>query len=239
MKEQNLKNHLIYWILPSVVTLSCILFFFLDWFGLSELMAPEINREFGVVENLQLVILILIFICSIKGIRKRETKIEKYGYLFVAAVTSFVFLEEIDYGLHYYDYFTGKSKEGITRVAVFHHKIRNIHNEGKITLNLFKLASYAVIVACFVVLPLLPATVKKRFSLLSYFAPSRFIVTTAISLLVLNQIALYLYKNYDYSNPSLNNNVSEFEELMTYYIIWLYIRELIRKPRIDSKAIKV
>jgi hypothetical protein len=239
MKGENLKKHLLYWILPSVVTLSCILLFYLDWFGLSELMAPEMNREFGVVENLQLAILVLILIYSIKGIRKRETKIEKYGYVFVAAATSFVFLEEIDYGLHYYDFLIGKTNEGITKVAVFDRKIRNIHNEGKITLNLFKLASYALIVACFVVLPLLPATLKKRFSLLNYFAPSRFIITTAISLLILNQIALYLYKNYDYSNPSLNNNVSEFEELMTYYIIFLYIREMIRKPRVNNKLVKV
>jgi hypothetical protein len=239
MKGENLKKHLLYWILPSVVTLSCILLFYLDWFGLSELMAPEMNREFGVVENLQLVILVLIFIYSIKGIRKRETKIEKYGYLFVAIATSFVFLEEIDYGLHYYDYLIEKTNEQVTDVAVFDRKIRNIHNEGKITLNLFKLASYALIVACFVVLPLLPATLKKRFSLLNYFAPSCFIITTAISLLILNQIALYLYKNYDYSNPSLNANVSEFEEVMTYYIILLYIREMIRKPRVNNKLVKV
>jgi hypothetical protein len=239
MKGENLKKHLLYWILPSVVTLSCIVLFYLDWFGLSELMAPEINREFGIVENLQLIILLLILVYSIKGIRKRETKIEKYGYVFVAAATAFVFLEEIDYGLHYYDYLVGKTNEGITKVAVFDRKIRNIHNEGKITLNVFKLASYALIITCFVILPLLPATLKKRFLLVKYFAPSRFIVTTAISLLVLNQIALYLYKHYDYSNPSLNNNVSEFEELMTYYIFFLYIREMIRKPRLNNKLVKV
>jgi DMSO/TMAO reductase YedYZ heme-binding membrane subunit len=230
MKKETLKSHFIYWLLPSVVTLACILLFYLNPLGLSSVIAPEINREFGIAENIQLLLLVLIFIYSIKGIRQRATKIEKYGYLLLAVATAFIFLEEIDYGLHYYDHLTGNKTLG-TQVVIFDREVRNIHNQDKVILDSFKMVSYVLIVLFFVLLPLLPATLKQRFPLLNYFSPSRLIITTAFSLLVLNQVALYLYNNYNYSNPSLNANVSEFEEIMTYYIIFLYIREMTRKPK--------
>jgi hypothetical protein len=83
----------------------------------------------------------------------------------------------------------------------------------------------------FVALPLLPYSIKTKYPLLNYLSPSTLIIITALSLLILNQIALYLYKHYDYDNPSLDSNVSEFEEGMTYYIIFLYIREMVKKPK--------
>jgi len=231
MKKVNFRSHFIYWLLPTVVTLGCILVFYLDPLGLSEIIAPEINREFGIAENIQLFLLILIFVYSVKGIRQRATQIEKYGYLLLSVATAFIFLEEIDYGLHYYDHLTDQNNYTVTKLAVFDG--RNIHNREGNTLNVFKMASYIIIVLFFVVLPLLPAKIKQKFSLLGYISPSRFIITTAFSLLILNQVALYICQNYDYSNPSLNANVSEFEEIMTYYIILLYTREMIKKPKIN------
>jgi hypothetical protein len=223
------KKHLIYWIAPSLVTLACILFFYFNWLGLSELIAPSINREFGIIENIQNILLILIFFTALKGFRTRNTKIEKYGYALIMAATVFMFLEEIDYGLHYYDHLTGKP--GITKVVVFDSEVRNLHNNGKLILNVMKLAAYIFVALFFAVLPLLPEKIKTKNRWLNFLSPSRYIVGTAICLLVLNQIARYLYKNYDYTNHSLDSNVSEFEEIMTYYIIFLYLRELIKKPK--------
>jgi hypothetical protein len=225
----NFKKHLIYWIVPSIITLSCILIFYFNWFELSEFIAPSINREFGLVENIQNFLLILIFLTALKGFRTRNTKIEKYAYVLIMAATGFMFLEEIDYGLHYYDHLTGKSQ--VTKVVVFDNEVRNLHNNGKLILNLFKLAAYIVIALFFAALPLLPEKLKTKNRWLNFLSPSRYIVGTAICLLLLNQIARYLYKNYDYANHSLDSNVSEFEEIMTYYIIFLYLRELINKPK--------
>ena len=238
MQENNFKTHFIYWILPSVITLSCILIFYLNLFGLSEFIAPEFNREFGIVENLQLLLLIMIFFLAVKGARTHKTKMEKYAYIVVAAATAFIFLEEIDYGLHYYDILTGRNKDNVATIQVFDTKVRNFHNNQNDVLDIMKLASYAVIAIFFVVLPLLPQKLKQKYPLLGYLSPTRYIVITAFCLLVLNQIARYLYKNFDYSNPSLNANVSEFEELMTYYIIFLYIREMIKKELPDGKMEK-
>ena len=228
LSGMSFKKHFIYWILPSGFTLACTLIYFYNLFGLEDFIAPKINREFGLIENVQLLLLILIFLRAIKGIRTREAKIEKYGFLLVAIVTAFMFLEEIDYGLHYYDYLTGKPQ--VTQVVIFDQKVRNIHNNGPI-LNLFKLTSYGVIIIFFVIFPLMPSKFKEKHAVLNFLSPSRLIISTAVCLLVLNQIALYLYHKYNSLSRSLTANVSEFEETMTYYIILLYISEMVKKPQ--------
>jgi len=227
MQLANLKKHFVYWILPSFITLACILIYYFDLFGLEEFIAPEINREFGLVENLQLLILLLIFFVATKEFRIRKIKIEQYVFFIVAAISIFLFLEEIDYGLHYYDYFTGKSQT--TQVKIFDKQIRNIHNNGPLQ-NLFKLVAYVFIVVFFVIFPFVPSGKKEKFPILNFLSPSRFIVTTALCLLFLNQFALYLYHLYNSPNRSLSGNVSEFEEIMIYYIIFLYICEMTKKP---------
>lgn len=228
MQKTGFKKHFIYWILPSFVTLSCTLIYFYNLFGLEDFIAPRRNREFGLIENIQLLLLILIFLTAIKGFRKRIEKIEKYGFLLVAILTAWMFLEEIDYGLHYYDHLTGK--EEITKVVVFDNEVRNIHNNGPMQ-NLLKLTAYGVIIIFFVLFPLLPAKYKQRHPILNLLNPSRLIITTATCLLILNQIALYLYRKYNTPTSALTANVSEFEEIMIYYIILLYLREIVKKPQ--------
>jgi hypothetical protein len=230
MATANLKMHFQYWILPTIAMLIFICVFYFNPFGLSKFLAPESNREFGIVENLQLLLLAAIFIYCIKGIRKRETKIEKYTYGLVAGATFFIFLEETDYGLHFYDYFSGKKNNDPTEFVFFDEKVRNVHNYGKVNLNIFKFLSYLVIVVFFVILPLIPSRIKERSAILKYLSPSRFIVATSLSLLILNQVALYVSKAYVHTNLALEHNVSEFEEIMTYYIIFLYIQEMVNKP---------
>ena len=228
MQTPGFKQHFIYWILPSIVTLSCTLIYFYNLFGLEDFIAPRVNREFGLIENIQLLLLILIFITALKGIRTRTEKVAKYGFMLVAILTAWIFLEEIDYGLHYYDHLTGKQE--ITKVVVFDKEVRNIHNNGPMQ-NLFKLTAYGVIIIFFVIFPLLPSRYKQRYSLLNFLSPSKLIITTATCLLILNQIALFLYKKYNTPTSALTANVSEFEEIMIYYIVFLYLREIVKKPQ--------
>lgn len=228
MQTFDFKKHFIYWILPSIVTLSCTLIYFYNLFGLEDFIAPKINREFGLIENMQLLLLILIFLTALKGIRTRVEKIEKYVFMIVAILTVWMFLEEIDYGLHYYDHLTGKKE--ITKVLVFDQQVRNIHNNGPMQ-NLLKLTAYGIVVIFFVILPFLPATYRERYPALNFFSPSKYMIIPAICMLILNQVALYLYGKYNTPTSALTANVSEFEEIMIYYIVLLYLRELVKKPQ--------
>ena len=229
MKAEKFEMHFLYWILPTIALLTLIFIFYFDPLGLSKYIAPESNREFGLVENIQLLLLILIFIYCIKGIQNHFAKVVKFVFGIVAAATLFMILEETDYGLHFYDYIAGKSKEDDTHIMVFNEEVRNFHNYGNVNLNILKLLSYLLIVIMFVIVPLLPESIKRKNGLLNYLSPTRFIISTALSLLILNQVALYINRNFVYSNRSLDHNVSEFEEIMTYYIILLYVREIVGK----------
>ena len=70
--SDKLKNHLLYWILPSVFLLVCMGIYFLDLLGLSFIMAPDLNREFGVIEHTQLLIIAGIAILAFTTVRKSD-----------------------------------------------------------------------------------------------------------------------------------------------------------------------
>ncbi|MEM9921783.1 MAG: hypothetical protein AAF990_27010, partial [Bacteroidota bacterium] len=105
------EKHIIYWILPSLFVGVCMCIYFFDILGMSYLIAPEYNREFGVVENTQLLVILAIIILSFKKLIIAKTKSIKLVFALIFISSVFIFLEEIDYGLHYYDLFLGKSKE--------------------------------------------------------------------------------------------------------------------------------
>ena len=220
----SLRKHIIYWILPSAISIACIFIYFFDFFGLSYLIANPINREFGIVENLQLVLLMLIFFVATKGIKNNTNKRARQCFRFLAAACILLFLEEIDYGLHYRDYFTSYDS-GAVMMIDYNTEIRNLHNNGKIT-NVSKMISYATIVGLFVVIPLIPSTTREKYPFYKHLSPSRLIVMTAVCLLIVNNLALYFYRYTEHPNSALNGNISEFEEIMTYYIFLLYIAEL-------------
>jgi hypothetical protein len=228
MTGADLNKHLLYWIFPSTITLLYIFTYFFNLFGLGELVAPEVNREFGLAENTQLFVLILIIFFALKGYRARWIKIEKYGFIAIAVVAAFLFLEEIDYGYHHIQYLSNANRAAEADV-VGEKRVRNVHNNGNLT-SIFKFISYMAIVLFFVVLPLIPIRNKKRYPLVNFLSPSRTIIITAFCLLLINQVALFLSQRYNYTNRSLQGNVSEFEEMMTYYIVFLYVRELVNKP---------
>jgi hypothetical protein len=121
-------------------------------------------------------------------------------------------------------------KKEITKVVVFDKEVRNIHNNGPMQ-NLFKLTAYGIVAIFFVVLPFLPVAYKERYPFLNLLSPSKYMIAPAVCMLILNQIALYLYRQYNTPTSALTANVSEFEEIMIYYILLLYFRELLKKPQ--------
>lgn len=233
MNRTTFSRHLLYWILPSAITLACIFIFFFDIFGMSKAIAPEFNREFGVVENLQLILLLIISFIAYKGIRTSTNKNARRVFRVIFGISVFMFLEEVDYGLHYIDYINLPADQVTSTMFIdYDNEIRNLHNNGK-GQNISKLIAYSLVVICFVITPLIPTKVRNRFPIIKYLSPSLFIVSTAISILIVNNIALYIYQNYEYTNQALNGNVSEFEEIMIYYIFLLYIAELVRSRSIS------
>lgn len=216
-----LKNHFIYWILPSLFILLCAGVYFFNWFGLSFVIAPTVNREFGLLENTQLLLILAVIILAIRKVKFSSVKKERLLFTCIAAFSFFVFLEEVDYFLHVVDYIKGIPETDT--------EVRNLHNQGNL-LHFIKLAVYISFVVILALLPLAKDFISRRIPALAYFIPSRWFILSLIAMVILNQWALYADKSMaDAAAVSLNSNISEFEECFIYYIGLLYVRELTKK----------
>lgn len=217
-----------YWLLPTVFIVLAMLVYFFDWGGFSAWIAPPMNREWGVLENVQLLILVWTLVAAIQGWRQQEEyNLAKWFFLIVAMGTLFVFLEEIDYGLHIYDDFMAVEQAAPVE------GVRNLHNQGKLT-HLMKLSAYIGLAVLIVLLPFVvnytPATTAMgRF--LRWLQPARALIIPLVIMVLINQLALYLDRNWALESvTALNNNISEFEEVFIYFIIGRYVKDLSVTP---------
>jgi hypothetical protein len=177
-------------------------------------------REFGLLENLQHAILIAILVISLLAVRRKETKIEQAGFLGLAAFTLFVFLEEIDYGLHYYEFIMNISWKDVAQV-------RNWHNQGDRT-RLFKIATDAGMILMFVIAPFALRGIQNRW--VQYLIPDRWCLATMIAAYLIRTTAHSL-QDAGFGNPgSIDNNLSEFRELITYYLACIYVVNIVFFP---------
>lgn len=212
----SIPTHFTYWIFPLIVGTVLVL---MNYSGISvftTIISPPINREFGLLEHLQLVIIAISLIYSLKSIRLKSFWLEKLAYIGLASFFLLLFLEEIDYGIHYYEYFI----KGVTEDKSI---VRNFHNQGNNNYYL-RQASYAVMVLMFVLLPLLKSKIKIR--LLKHFCAHHFLVYSFMVYLFIGQLSRWLPRWGMEVNESLRGNHQEFEELILYYIIFLFIYEM-------------
>ena len=207
--------------MPTLFILLCTSVYFFDWFGLSYIIAPTVNREFGLLENTQLLLILCVIILAINKAKSSSLNKERLLFAGIAGFSVFVFLEEVDYFLHVIDYFKGIPETDT--------KVRNLHNRGNL-LHFIKLTVYISFVLILALLPLAKDFIGRRFPVLVYFIPSRWFILSLLAMAILNQRALYVDKNMAaVSAVSLKSNISEFEECFIYYIGFLYVRESAQK----------
>ena len=148
------------WIILGFNALAIALYFSGNT-ALQQIIAPTLDtlrpsqwREFGLLEIVQTGVLIaIIWILFVTAIRR--THIAEKVVLFIGtAAFIFLFLEEIDYGLHFYELLTGKHSSVVSR---------NWHNQWKGDVEnatILKRLNDAAIILWFV---LLPALARMRF----------------------------------------------------------------------------
>jgi hypothetical protein len=229
-----LKKHIVYWILPSLVVTICMVIYFSNFLGLSFIIAPEINREYGVIENIQLLIILSMIVMSYRSYRIAKINLIKYVFIGFVLFSIFMFLEEIDYGAHLFDYFSGRSEQEALAESGSN-KIRNIHNQWNLV-HYMKNFVYISFILFLVVVPAILRKVKFSNQYLDWIIPSKYFIYTLISMALVNQLAFFLDKAIEHHNiNSLYNNISEFEEVFIYYIMLLYLLELIHRKSPDVK----
>ncbi len=210
-----LKGYFIYFFLPLIVCLTLIGMYFFGPLWAQEIVAPRINREFGVLENLELLVVLLVIIIALNSWRRSSGLFRKFFFL-VIIVSVFDFLEEIEYGLNYVEYFKGV-------VESLQEPMRSVHSISGVTALLKNLVylGFGLFFICTTFFP------EKIPELVRPFLPSRMILLTILALLIVSNTAWYInYVLKITGTQSLYGNISEFEEIVIYYIFFLYLREL-------------
>jgi len=212
--------HLRYWVMPVLVLVLFMSMYFSGLKWAQEIICPKVDWELGIVENVQILILLMITIISIMGVFKKRLWIEKSAFILLAVFSLFVFLEEIDYGNHFLKYFNGQEN---TIFSDLTGKL-NFHNEGN-NAKLFKRTIYPLMGLLFIVAPLIAVRIKNKF--VRYLIPGRWFVITAGITILSYLVPRFLVDFHILKDGGFGVNIGEFSEMMIYYIFFLYLYEII------------
>jgi len=196
-------------------------------------MRPDSGREFGLLENLQHLFILAIAGACAWAAWNKPSRWEKFGFGFVGMFAIFIFLEEIDYGLHYHEYFKG---------IEWHESadVRNLHNQGDMT-DIMKRTVDISIVVLFIFVAW--GFGRSRYALLRYLAPDKWFTVTLLCMTVMRLVVHELGdRERDLAGPLgqvgaiSRANLSEFREFFVYYIFMIYLMTLafIRDYRVHA-----
>ena len=125
LRSMSSKENFWYWIFPYLLLIILMIFYFLGTHFLVEIVVPESNREYGLLENIQLVLILGIIILSLYVVFTNHALLQKLGFGLLGVMAIFIFLEEMDYGDHFIQYFTDGEKRSI--IFEKYGKV-NVHN---------------------------------------------------------------------------------------------------------------
>jgi hypothetical protein len=219
LKTMEWQHHLLYWGYPLILSFILMMFYFQGQNWMQELAASSYNREFGLVENTQNVLLIFTSYMAFRLLRIRNSGWLKLAYVLIFLTALFVFLEEIDYGQHYINYINNPDADQ-NRINPNIHNIPNVNNQ-------LRLFFYCLIAIFIIILPYFSSSTLP--SLLMHFVPDIRLQLTILAFLVISKMAGIFNNLSHFTNMALNGNISEFEELPLYYLFLVYVYELYQR----------
>jgi hypothetical protein len=186
-------------------------------------IAPASRRELGLLETLHNVLILVAFIVAVRSAIRTRVPLARAFFAVFAAGSLFMLLEEMDYGLHYYEWIAGVPPEQSAEV-------RNIHNQG--LSSPMKSVGNLLQILGFVVAPL--ALWRVRLPWVRYFVPSAYFLLTMLCALITSRVG----HTFEHRAEAIGfaNNIGEFREAVTYYMAMLYVIQLSRKAPPGSDA---
>jgi len=195
-------------------------FYFSEVPVLVNFIAPKENREWGILENLQLVIIFCIFLLSIYGSFKKARLLQKLGFCFVAFFAIFIFLEEMSYGVHLSQLLGGSEETYLSKYI----PNNGIHSQGNNAL-LFKRTVKIIMALIFVIAPFFKSKIKNPY--IRYVIPLPQILILAFLTLLVEYVPRLIVAFELRKDGGLGRNIAEFSEVMVYYIFLIYLIQLI------------
>ncbi len=246
----------VYLLIPVAVSTVLIAMYFSGSIVLQRLVSPKLPplspdawREFGILENLQNLLLLGIVAIACVGVVKKTQKMERVALALLVLFAGFVFLEEIDYGVHFAAYLNADedfnwfqpmrawpiemlAKTDLSSVPF------NLHNIGGLNRYIKKTVD-TLIVLLFVLAPFIAPRFKNPWA--RYLAPDKYVVFTVLAMVILRFITHELGdweegvveaaqaagQSIARERGSISSNLSEFRELNTYYLFALYLANLV------------
>lgn len=216
-----LRRHFFYWILPTGVILCLIAMYFSGITLLQEIVFPTYNRELGLNENMQAMLICGVLFVAIQGYRHADHSLPRLGFALVLIGGIFQLLEELNYGMHFLN---AIDPERFGRTLPW----GNVHNQPGVSTGIKKLSDL-VLALYFFIFPL--AVRSGAPAWLRYVAPSRLIVLTVLAMVATSKFAHFLNDSGVLGDHHMSRSMSEFREPYVYYVGLLYIWELTYRRR--------
>ncbi len=250
----NRSKTVIYLVIPVVLSLLLLGMYFSRNLVLQRIVSPKLPplspdswREFGLLENLQNLLLLLMLGAACAGIYRKKWVLEKVFWAVALLGILFVFLEEIDYGRHIWVYLNSTDDyqwflpmkdwpPALIAAIDLDQAPLNIHNYPGLD-KVLKKTGDLFIVVLFVVLPLVALRVRKPW--LRYIAPDKYAILTVAAMVILRFIthalgdleeaaveAARAAGNLTLEPGSISKNLSEFRETNFYYLLLVYFMDI-------------
>jgi len=218
----DLKRVLHYGLIPAVVGLGMLGLYFSEVEWMQTLASPAGAREFGLIENLQNLLLLAALALCFRSAGIEEAPGWRKAWRVLTVLSLLVLMEELDWGMQYYAAFSGTIPNEATPF--------NLHTQGDFS-RYFKRAMDWSMVPVFLILPLCKGRLPLRMRPLVPDAHSILLLVVAFT------VSLTAHNMEDAgwpNNGSLLYNISEFREIFTYWLGLLYLWELARRRRAEA-----
>ena len=213
------RRILLYAVAPTSLSLLLIALYFSGVEILQTITSPASQREFGLIENAQNLLLLSAAVICWRAARLENHNAWRWFWHLGTFACLVIFMEEIDWGDHYRSVLTGTQRPGGGHF--------NIHNQGNITHWLKQLVDGGSVIFFL----LLPLARKKLPVKLQILIPDIHSVLPLLCGLLTSELAHGLEDAGWDNNGSLINNISEFREIITYWVGLLYFWEVARRRK--------
>jgi len=203
---------LAYLVLPALFMGLALALYYSGVPWMQSLAAPAANREFGLIENLQNLLLLGLAVVCWRAARDEAARLAARAWRVLSVLVFVVFLEELDYGNHFWALSQGRDSSGAPL---------SLHNQGNAN-EILKRSTDAGFAIWLGILPFFAARLPAR---IRPWIASRWSIATLLVGAVLSRVAHALDETVSH-NGSLTNNISEFREMATYWVVALYVMEI-------------
>jgi len=224
IKTMSIKENFWYWIFPYILLFMLMALYFSGIPFLAELVAPESNREYGILENSQLVFIFGVIILSFYVVFNKPAILQKWGFGLLGLLSIFIFLEEMDYGDHFIRYFSHDQKRSIF-LETF--GTNSVHNQEGDILIYMRRTPYVII---FILFTLCPFINRKYFHpLFNYLIPQPRMALMMILFFVAYFVPRWLidFNIFEVGSLGVGNSIGEFTEMIVYFIFLIYIYHIV------------